>query len=64
MKNRLADLRVEHGVTQDALAGVVGTTRQTIISIEKERYDPGLKLAIKIARVFDLSVEEVFLLED
>jgi len=53
-------LRAERGISQGQLAQELGVSRQTINSIENERYTPTLKLAIAIARFFDRSVEEVF----
>ena len=50
MKNRLRELREERGLTQEELAKALGVTRQTIIAIEKGKYDPSLRLAFKIAR--------------
>jgi putative transcriptional regulator len=59
--NQIRRLRFEHGeMTQQELADRVGCTRQTIIVLEKERYVPSLSLAFEIARVFGLSIEEVF----
>ena len=60
MQNRVKDLRTELGLSQGQLAEVVGVSRQTINSIEKERYVPSLPLALALARYFDSSVEEVF----
>ena len=60
MKNRVKDLRTGVGLSQGQLAEVVGVSRQTINSIEKERYVPSLPLALALARYFDSSVEEVF----
>ncbi|KIL51569.1 hypothetical protein KP77_10810 [Jeotgalibacillus alimentarius] len=64
MKNRIKELRQENGISQERMAAMLGVSRQTIISIEKGRYNPSLPLAIQIARCFDTYVEEVFLLED
>jgi putative transcriptional regulator len=64
MKNRLKVLRAEHDLTQENLAEQVEVTRQTIISIEKGTYDPSLKLAFRIARYFDKSIEEIFEYEE
>lgn len=59
--NRVRRLRFEHGeMTQEELASRVGCTRQTIILMEQERYVPSLALAMKIARVFGSTVDEVF----
>ncbi|MGY3724502.1 putative transcriptional regulator [Granulicatella balaenopterae] len=60
MKNKIKDLRKANKLTQADLAGLVDTTRQTIISIENGKYIASLPLAYKIARVFNLSIEEVF----
>jgi putative transcriptional regulator len=59
--NRIRDLREQHGsMSQSALAEAIGVTRQTIISIELGKYSPSLESAFRIARVFDLGVEDVF----
>ncbi|MGV8087527.1 MAG: helix-turn-helix transcriptional regulator [Methanomicrobiales archaeon] len=60
MKNRIKVLRAMNDLTQDALAQQLGVTRQTILAIEKGKYDPSLELAFKIARYFNVSIEEVF----
>lgn len=61
IRNRIRRLRFEHGeMTQQDLAAHVGCTRQTIILLEQERYVPSLALALRIARVFGVSVDEVF----
>lgn len=60
MRNRVAELRAERGLSQQALAGLLEVSRQTVISIEKGRFDPSLPLAFKIARTFELAIEEVF----
>ena len=64
MKTRIRGLREEHGFTQEALARKVDVTRQTILFLEKGQYNPSLRLAYKIARVFNLRIEEVFSFED
>jgi putative transcriptional regulator len=64
MKNRLRVLRAEQGWSQAELGMRVGVSRQAINAIETGKYDPGLPLAMKIARVFTRKVEEVFELED
>jgi putative transcriptional regulator len=53
-----------HDLTQEALAAELGVTRQTILAIEKGKYDPSLDLAFKIARFFGVSVEELFQYEE
>ncbi len=60
MKNQLKVYRAMHDLTQDALAQRLGVTRQTIVSIENERYDPSIGLAFKIARFFKVKIEDVF----
>ncbi len=63
--NQVRKLRFLHGeMTQEALADGLGVARQTIIAIEKGKYNPSVGLAIRIARVFGLPVEEVFFLSD
>ena len=64
MKNRIRELRKEKNVTQDDLAGAVSVTRQTIISLESGKYNASLQLAYKIAKYFDLSIEDVFIFEE
>ena len=60
MNNRIAALRKEAGLSQEALGRAVGVTRQTITSLETGRYTASLPLAHRIARFFDLTIEEVF----
>ena len=64
MDNRIKELRKARGVTQDELAGAVGVTRQTIISLENGRYNASLQLAHKISRYFGISIEEAFIFEE
>jgi len=61
MKNRLKDLRTERHWTQADLAERVSVSRQTINAIEKGKFDPSLPLAFRLARLFSLRIEEVFL---
>jgi putative transcriptional regulator len=63
MKNRIKVFRAMHDLTQEALARDLGVTRQTILAIEKGKYDPSLDLAFKIARYFKVSIDEVFIYE-
>lgn len=63
MDNLLRELREREELTQEDLAARVGVSRQTIISLERGKYNPSLLLAYKLARVFGLRIEEVFLLE-
>lgn len=60
MRNKLAELRKTHNISQEALATILGVSRQTIISIEKGRFDPSLPLAFAIAREFNLTIEKIF----
>ena len=60
MKNRLEELRKERGIRQEELAAVLEVSRQTIGSLENGRYNPSLKLAMDIAKIFDTTVEELF----
>lgn len=60
MRNRLPQLRHEKHLSQEKLATMLGVSRQTIISIEKGRFDPSLPLAFQIAAVFDLRIEDIF----
>ncbi len=64
MRTRIRELREEHGLTQEALAREVDVTRQTILFMEKGKYNPSLRLAYRIARVFNRPLEEVFSFED
>ncbi len=60
MKNRLRELRAAREWSQSDLADKLGVSRQTINAIETEKYDPGLPLAFKVARLFKLPIEEIF----
>lgn len=60
MKNRLRVYRTMTNLTQDELAEKLGITRQTVLAIEKERYDPSLDLAFKMAKFFRVSIEDIF----
>lgn len=60
LKNRVKELRARFNLTQGDLADKVGVTRQTIVSLEKGSYTPSLLLAMNIAEVFDIPVEEIF----
>jgi len=61
MENRLAQLRRERGVTQEALAHALGISRQSVNALERGRYDPSIQVAFRAARYFGLAIEEVFL---
>ena len=64
MKTRIKELRKANKVSQEELALAVGTTRQTITSIETEKYIASLPLAYRIANYFKLPIEDVFMLEE
>ena len=64
MKNRIEELRKQRGIRQEEFAKMLGFSRQTISSLETGRYNPSIFLAHNIAKIFDLSIEEVFLFED
>ena len=63
MKTRIKELRARDGLTQVELAKRVGVRRETIVFLEKGKYNTSLQLAWNIARIFDLLIEDVFLLE-
>ena len=64
MNNRIEEIRKAKGVRQEDFARALGVSRQTISSLETGRYNPSIQLAYKIARYFDLTIEEVFLFEE
>ena len=64
MKNKIEAIRKERGIRQEDFAKSLGVSRQTISSLETGRYNPSIFLAYKIARYFDLTIEEVFIFED
>ena len=64
MKNRIEEIRRTRGIRQEEFARAMGVSRQTISSLETGRYNPSIFLAYKIARFFDLTIDEVFLFEE
>ena len=64
MKNRIKVLRAEKDMTQEQLAELVGVTRNTIISMEKGKYCPSIKLGFRIANVFSVGIDDVFMYEE
>lgn len=64
MKNNLEKIRKERGVTQEDLVKALMVSRQTISSLENGRYNPSILLAFKIARYFDLLIEDIFIYEE
>lgn len=63
MKNRMKELRARDNITQAQLANMVGVRRETIVFLEKGKYNPSLSLAYAVAQVFNMSIEEVFIFE-
>lgn len=64
LKNRLEEIRKLNGIKQEDLALVLEVSRQTIGSLENGRYNPSITLAFKIARYFQMSIEEIFIYEE
>ncbi|MEA4969152.1 MAG: helix-turn-helix transcriptional regulator [Candidatus Pelethousia sp.] len=64
MKNRLEELRQSRGIRQEQLADALCVSRQTIGSLENGRYNPSILLAFKLARYFDLPIEDIFIYEE
>ena len=63
MKTRIKELRAANNLTQAELAQKIGVRRETIVFLEKGKYNPSLQLAYDIAKLFNLTIEEVFLIE-
>jgi putative transcriptional regulator len=63
MKNRIKELRAKNDLTQDQLAEQLEVSRQTIISLERERYNPSIILAFKLANIFNCKIEDIFIYE-
>ena len=64
MKNRLEEIRRQKGIKQEELAEAMKVSRQTISSLENGRYNPSVILAIKLARYFEMKVEDIFIYEE
>jgi putative transcriptional regulator len=64
LRTRIHELRKEKGLSQAELAFLVGVRRETIVYLESGKYNPSLKLAMDIAKVFELPVEDIFSFED
>lgn len=64
MKTRIKELRARLNLTQEELAKKVGVRRETIVFLEKGKYNPSLKLAYKIAKVLDSNIEDVFIFDE
>ena len=64
MKTRIKELRARYDLTQEDLAKKVGARRETIVFLEKGRYNPSLKLAYDVAKALNSTIEEIFIFED
>ena len=64
LKNRIEEIRKERGIRQEEFAKAMGVSRQTISSLENGRYNPSILLAYKIAKYFEMTIEEVFIFEE
>lgn len=64
VKNRLEEIRKERGIKQEELAAALEVSRQTIGSLENGRYNPSIILAFKLARYFNMSIEDIFIYEE
>ena len=64
MKNRIEQIRKERGIRQEEFAKALGVSRQTISSLENGRYNPSIQLAFKLARYFEMTIEDVFIYEE
>ncbi|MCW4022741.1 MAG: helix-turn-helix transcriptional regulator [Candidatus Bathyarchaeota archaeon] len=64
LQTKLKVYRAMHNLTQEDLAQAIGVTRQTVIAMEKGKYNPSLDLAFKIARFFNVSIENIFIYEE
>lgn len=64
MKNRVKEIRKEKGITQIQLSEELGVSRQTISTMESGRYNPSLKLALKISKYFQKPIEEIFIYDE
>ncbi|MBA7521066.1 hypothetical protein ES705_13167 [subsurface metagenome] len=64
MKNRIKELRARYNLTQEDLAKKVGVRRETIVFLEKGKYNPSLKLAYKVSKALKTTIDELFIFED
>lgn len=64
LKNRLEEIRKERGITQEELAKILEVSRQTVGSLENGRYNPSIILVFKIARYFEMAIEDIFIYEE
>jgi putative transcriptional regulator len=64
MRNRIKEFRARFGMTQDDLAKIVGVRRETIVYLEKNSYNPSLKLANRVAKALQARIDEIFIFDD
>ena len=64
MKTRIKEFRAKHNMTQEKLAEIVGARRETIIFLEKGKYNPSLKLAHNVAKALKTTIDEIFIFDD
>ncbi len=64
MKNRVEEIRKQKGINQEELAKMLSVSRQTISSLERGRYNPSIMLAYKISKIFELTIEDVFIFDE
>lgn len=64
MNNRIKEFRARHNLTQEELARKVNVRRETIVFLEKNKYNPSLKLAFDLSRVFSVTIEELFIFDE
>ena len=64
MKNKIEEIRKERGIRQEEFAKLMGVSRQTISSLETGKYNPSIFLAYKIAKYFEMTIEEVFIFDE
>lgn len=64
MTNRIKEFRIQRGLTQEDLAKKVNVRRETIVFLEKNKYNPSLRLAYDLAKIFEVSIEDIFNFED
>ncbi len=64
MENKIKSLRQDKGISQEKLGNMLGVSRQTINSLEAGRYNPSIILAFKLAKVFDMGIEEIFVYKE
>lgn len=64
LQNRIKEFRQKYGITQEEFSDKVGVSRQTIVALEKGKYNPSVILACRIAKIFNSTVEDIFIMEE